>query len=34
MELLRWIATVFRVIDEGVINAVVKGKLSIGEHQV
>jgi hypothetical protein len=34
MELVRWIATDFREIDEGAINAVVKGKLSQGEHRV
>jgi hypothetical protein len=34
MELVRWIATVFREIDEGAIDAVVKGKLSQGEHRV
>jgi hypothetical protein len=34
MELVRWIASVFKVIDEGAINAVVKGKLSVGEHRV
>ncbi len=28
MELVRWIATVFREIYEGAINAVMKGKLS------
>ncbi len=34
MELIRWIASVFMEINEGVINAVVKGKLSVGEHRV
>jgi hypothetical protein len=34
MEIVRWIASVFREIDEGTIDAVVKGKLSVGEHWV
>ena len=34
MELVRWIASVFREIDEGAMNAVVTGKLSVGEHRV
>ncbi len=34
MELVRWITTVFREIDDEAINAVMKGKLSQGEHQV
>jgi hypothetical protein len=34
MELVRWIATVFREIDERAINAVMKGKLSQDEHRV
>ncbi len=33
MVLVRWIATVFREIDEVAINAVMKGKLSQGEHR-
>jgi hypothetical protein len=34
MELVRWIASVFREIDEGAIDAVVKSKLSVSEHWV
>jgi hypothetical protein len=34
MELIRWSSTVFREIDEVAINAVMKGKLSQGEHRV
>jgi hypothetical protein len=33
-ELVKWIAIVFREIDEVAINAVVKGKLSQGQHRV
>jgi hypothetical protein len=34
MEFVRWISTVFRKIDVGAINAVVKGNLSQGEQRV
>jgi hypothetical protein len=34
MDLVRWIATIFREIDEVAMNAVMKGKLGQGEHRV
>jgi hypothetical protein len=34
MEHVRWITSVFREIDEGAIDSVVKGKLSVSEHRV
>ncbi len=34
MELVRWIASVFREIDERAIDAVVRGKLSVSDNPV